>query len=262
LVACSFLAFHPSPDKTESPPSFRAALLKLIHNIKTSFSFRDFWCLAFWKFLTPSTYQSLTSTWGVAYVKALGYPQDRAVYYIAVTSIAWTVGAPFLAVATNWVRTRKWCLVGCTAVATGAAIGFTLIDADPGVPALLAMLFVFALTSGASLTIAAITFKEMLSKELVGTLMGCGNLVMIGASIEQDITAAVVAKYERAGGDVPLIAYRYGLWLLSAVSCGISIVLLLIIKDTYQKAVTDEQKERNAAPQSLDVPMISAGDAE
>jgi hypothetical protein len=131
---------------------------------------------------------------------------------------------------------------------------------DPGAPALLAMLFLFALTSGASLTIAAITFKEMLSKELVGTLMGCGNLVMIGASIEQNITAAVVAKYETAGGNVPLIAYRYGFWVLSAASCGVSLVLVLIMNDTYQKAVTDEVNENDTGQKSLDVQIISPAD--
>jgi hypothetical protein len=134
------------------------------------------------------------------------------------------------------------------------------MEEDPGVPALLSMLFLFALTSGASLTIAAITFKEMLSKEIVGTLMGCGNLVMIGASIEQDVTAAVVAKYEDDAGNVPLIAYRYGFWLLSAVSCGVSIGLVLVIKDTYLKAVEAEEREKDAGVRSLDVQMVTGGE--
>jgi MFS family permease len=258
LTFCALVVLQPSPDAGPSAArTCRATMGQLWANIKMSLGFRDFWCLALWKFLTPSTFQSVAATWGVAYlVNGLGYERPRAVYFVSATSIAWTVGAPVLAVASNWVRTRKWCLIVCTCVAAGTAAGFAAVARDPGWPAVLAMLIVFALAGGASLTVAAITFKEMLSKELVGTLMGCGNLVMIGTSVEQDITAAVVARYEDPDtGKVPLIAYRLGLWTLSAASIGLSLVLLLVIKDTFKKAEEEEKKE---GPTAIEERLVRA----
>ena len=222
------------------------AMEKLRANLKASLSYRDFWLLAIWKFLTPATYQSVAATWGVSYLaNGLGMPQVSAAYYIMIVSFAWTAGAPFLAVVSNWVRTRKWCIVVCTVLATASTIAFACIDKMPHIAVVVVLLFVFALTSGASLTIAAIMFKEMLAREQVGTLMGCGNLIMFGTSVQQDITAAVVARYEH-DEEVPLIAYRYGLWTLSAVSCGISLVLVLFVKDTYKHALEKEQEENKS----------------
>ena len=221
-----------------------AAMTKLRSNLKASLGYRDFWLLAIWKFLTPATYQSVAATWGISYLEhGLKMEHDKASYYIMIVSIAWTAGAPFLAVVSNWVHTRKWCLVTCTVLATASTVAFAFIERMPHIAVIIVLLFVFALTSGASLTIAAIMFKEMLSRELVGTLMGCGNLIMFGTSVQQDITAAVVAKYEK-DGEIPLIAYRYGLWTLSAISCGVSLVLVLFVRDTYKQALAQEQNEQ------------------
>lgn len=190
------------------------------------------------------------------------------------TSFAWTVGAPFLALVSNWTHTRKWCLFVCTLIATASTLIFAFVvgvvnSSNINLNALiLSLLFVFALNSGASLTIAAITFKEMLSKELVGTLMGCGNFfLMVGTSIEMDITSAVVAKYEQNSQyeeKVPLIAFRYGLWLLSAISCGISLIFILLLKDTYKKAIdeTNDVKKNKDDTNSIEKPIIEDYDNE
>lgn len=245
LGVLSFFLMQGSPHQVTESPSFKESMAKLVQNLKMSLTYRDFWLLAFWKFLTPATYQSVAATWGVSYLEnGLGMTHKEAAYYISIVSVAWTAGAPFLAVISNWVHTRKWCLVVCTAVATASTTAFTLIGTTPHIAVTITLLFVFALTSGASLTISAVTFKEMLSKELVGTLMGCGNLVMLGTSVQQDITSAVIARYENGDDSPPLVAYRYGLWLTSAVSCGISLVLTFFIRDTYKKATEAENTDK------------------
>ena len=243
--------------------SFKESMVRLVSNVKKCISFKDFWLLAFWKFFTPSTYSNVSSTWGASYMKnGLGYSPEKAANYISMTSFAWTVGAPFLAVVSNWIHTRKWCLFVCTFIATLSTIFFTVIKEPISDALILAMLFIFALTSGASLTIAAITFKEMLSKELVGTLMGCGNLfLMVGTSIEMDITSAVVSLYEkRTEGKDLLNGYKYGLWLMSAISCGLSLFLIFFLKDTYKKAISEanDSNAPNGDQNSIQTPIIEA----
>jgi sugar phosphate permease len=249
LSGLNFLFMQGSPHPITL--TLKQAWSTLIRNIRSSLTYRDFWLLAFWKFLTPSTYQSLTAAYGVKYLKTW-FPQHKAVDYITMTSIAWTVGAPFLAVVPNWVKTRKWCLVVCSIVATGLTIGFTCMTKEPSEAGVMAMLFGFALAAGASMTIAAVIFKEMLSKELVGTLMGCGNLVMVGTAVEEVITASILKKYE---DPPPLKAFRYGFWGLSTVSCGIGTILTFLIKDTWQKARDEEDREGNEQG-SIEEPMI------
>lgn len=248
---------------------FKESMITLLSNVKKCVSSRDFWFLSLWKFLTPSTYSNVSSTWGSLYLKrGLNFSHEKAANYISMTSFAWTVGAPFLALVSNWTRTRKWCLFVCTFIATASTLIFAFVvgvvdDSNISLNALvLSLLFIFALNSGASLTVAAITFKEMLSKELVGTLMGCGNFfLMVGTSIEMDLTSVVVAKYEQNSGSeekVPLIAFRYGLWLLSAVSCGTSLLFILLLKDTYKKAIDEkiDDTKINDDANSIEKPII------
>lgn len=245
LAIPSFFLLKDPKKEGKTKVSAKFAFSKLIQNVKLSSSLKDFWFLAIWKFLTPSTYSNVSSTWGKSYLlHGLGYDKKKASSYISITSFAWTVGSPFLALVSNWTHTRKWCLLVCTIIAFGATIFFAVLNHSQSNALIISMLFVFALTSGASLTIAAITFKEMLSKELVGTLMGCGNFFMlIGTSIEQTLTACFVNKYEnKETGVIPLIAYRYGLWTLSAVSICLSIPLLLLLKDTYYKALIEGEQ--------------------
>lgn len=256
-----------SDTKNERKMNFKDSMIQLFSNVKKCVTFRDFWFLSIWKFLTPSTYSNVSSTWGGSYLKnGLHFTQEKSANYISMTSFAWTVGAPFLSLVSNWTHTRKWCLFVCTLIATMSTFVFSFVigvveNSVVNLNALiLAMLFIFALNSGASLTIAAITYKEMLAKELVGTLMGCGNFFfMIGTSIEMDVTALVVAKYEKNSDDsIPLAAFRYGLWLLSGISCGISLVFILLLKDTYKKAIVDckDEKKKKEDPNSIETPMI------
>lgn len=251
ILSFFFMQGTSDTDTKKEKPTFKESMEKLGKNLKASLTYRDFWLLAFWKFLTPATYQSVAATWGVSYLEnGLGMTHKQAAYYISIVSIAWTAGAPFLAIVSNWVRSRKWCLVVCTALATGSTAAFACISSPPHVAVTVVLLFVFALTSGASLTLSAVTFKEMLSKEVVGTLMGCGNLVMFGTSVQQDVTSAVIAKYE-SGGQVPLVAYRYGLWMTSAISCGIALLLTLFIRDTYKKAREEEKENEDSITTNL-----------
>lgn len=262
-------------EKEKKKIGFKDSMITLLSNVKKCVTSRDFWFLSLWKFLTPSTYSNVSSTWGSLYLKrGLNFSHEKAANYISMTSFAWTVGAPFLALVSNWTHTRKWCLFVCTLIATASTLIFAFVvgvvnSSNINLNALiLSLLFVFALNSGASLTIAAITFKEMLSKELVGTLMGCGNFfLMVGTSIEMDITSAVVAKYEQNSQyeeKVPLIAFRYGLWLLSAISCGISLIFILLLKDTYKKAIdeTNDVKKNKDDTNSIEKPIIEDYDNE
>lgn len=250
----SFFLLKDPKDKKKTKISAKYAFSKLIRNVKLSTSFKDFWLLAIWKFLTPSTYSNVSSTWGKSYLlHGLGYNKKKASYYISITSLSWTVGAPFLALVSNWLHTRKWCLFVCTIIAFGSTIYFSILDHTPSDATIISTLFIYALTSGASLTIAAITFKEMLSKEHVGTLMGCGNFFMlVGTSIEQTLTAFFVNKYEQNTGAIPLIAYRLGLWTTSSISIGLSLILLLLLHDTYYKAINEveliDNTIQNTAP--------------
>ncbi|KAH0785895.1 major facilitator superfamily transporter [Histomonas meleagridis] len=261
LSIFAFIFLKGSPDPSKYKITFKEAMHKLLNNVKKSATFRDFWLLAIWKFLTPSTYSNVSSTWGKSYLQnGLKYDQKKSSYYISITSIAWTVGAPFLALISNWIKNRKICLIVCTFIATGSTIFFSVLNYTPKDAVIIAMLFVFALSSGASLTVAAITFKEMLSKELVGTLMGCGNLfLMLGTSIEGSITSYVVSLYENTKDKtIPIIAYQYGLWMLSAISCGLSLFCLFPIKDPYYKALNEDDDKLKKQIESMETPMLQS----
>ena len=87
-------------------------------------------------------------------------------------------------------------------------------------------------------------FKEMYGKDLVGTMMGCGNFFMLlGSSIFPDTTAAILnhsAYYEQGTKMYPLWAFRYGLWLMAAIAEFVSLFFVFFAKDTYKKAMEGE----------------------
>jgi len=213
----------------------------LFRNIVEISKHYEFWLLASWKFLTPSTYTSVSSTWGSSYMQmGFNYDQTKASHFISMTSFAWTVGAPLLALVTNLVKSRKLVIISCTFIASITAYLFYMIKSPPNETVLQIYLFVFALSSGSSLTVSAIYFKELLTKDLVGTLMGCGNMFMLlGTSIEQYITGEILKNSVLPNKKYPLSAYRTGLWLLSFISITISLIPLSVLKDTYQKSMNE-----------------------
>jgi MFS family permease len=244
-----------TPDGRINPKdTVRDTFVKLFQNIKSAFTFKDFWMIAIWKFLTPSQYSSVTSTWGSTYLEqGLGYSSKKAAKYISMTSLGWTVGSPFMSVFSNWVHTRKWTMFVNTVIASAAAFAFFSLKSAPSNGVILTMLFFFALFSGSSLVISAIMFKEMYGKSLVGTMMGCGNFFMlIGTSISQDVTAAILASYKKTEEKTyPLISFRYGLWLLAAICITVSLVFVFFAKDTYKKAMEEESRNNAVSAQPL-----------
>lgn len=245
LSVFALLFLRGSPNQEIERPSFKQASSTLWVNIRQCLTFRDFWLLAMWKFLTASTYSSVSSTWGASYLeKGLGYSHPSAGQIISITSVTWSVGSPFLSILSNAVHNRKICLLIMTVVAAVSSLSFIFINHTTGW--ILAVLIIFSLSTGASLTIAAIMFKEMLTKDIVGTLMGCGNLfLMVGTSIEQVITGEVLKHFQDGMGKPTLNGFKYGLWTLSAVSCTCSIFFVIFIKDTFKKAMEPEDPETN-----------------
>ena len=234
----------------------KETFVKLLHNIKSAFTFKDFWMIALWKFLTPSQYSSVTSTWGSTYLEqGLKYSAKKAAKFVSMTSLGWTVGSPFMSVFSNWVHTRKWTMFVNTVIASVASFVFFSFKSTPSDGVILTMLFFFALFSGSSLVISAIMFKEMYGKDLVGTMMGCGNFFMlVGTSISQDTTAAILASYKTGTEKTyPLVSFRYGLWLLAACCITVSLVFVFFAKDTYKKAI-EEEAESN---ENINEPLIS-----
>ena len=218
----------------------------LFQNIKEAMTFKDFWFLATWKFLTPAAFSSVSSTWGNSYLRmGFGFSQEKASQYISMTSIAWTICSPLMAFISNTLHTRKWSIFVCTVIGTICAFIFTFLKNEPAGWILLLLLFLFTMTTGTSMVLSVIFFKELHSPALVGTMMGCGNMfLLLGTAVQQDVTAAILPLYEDpATKTYPLVAYRYGLWLLTALSCLVSLLPIVFVHDTYNKAVSTVNSE-------------------
>ena len=245
LGILSFFLMKGSPEGTILPnKSFLETFKQLFMNLKIAITFKDFWMIAIWKFLTPSQYSSVSSTWGATYLKqGLGYSQEKAAHFISMTSLGWTIGSPFMSVISNWVHTRKWTMFFNTVIGCASALCFFFITKAPQDWEIITLLFLFAMFSGSSLVISAIMFKEMYGKDLVGTMMGSGNFFMlIGTSIFQDITAAILDDSVKGtqSETYPLAAFRYGLWLMAAIAEFISLFFVFFAKDTYKKAMESQ----------------------
>ena len=259
LAILAFFIIKNAPNSNKSQnKTFKEFFINLKKNVYECLNFSDFWFLSLWKFLTPAFYSTISSNVGITYLrKGLHFDQTKSQYYITITSITSAIGSPIVVSLSHILHTRKWLLLSFTLLAVFVEIILAIFTKFSDAIIIL-LLFLFALTTGAGLTLAAVLYKEMLRKELVGTLLGCGNLfLMIGTFIQQMIISAVVKKYENEETKViSFDAFRYGVWTFAAIVCFISIFFLFFVKDSYKKAI-ENQNDDNFSTQNSNNPLLS-----
>ena len=207
-------------------------------NLLTAVRNTSFWKLASWGATGPSSFFSVSGFWGVAYIVAVfGIAKEKAGYVVMMLSIAWIVGAPVLASISEALKTRKWII--CSGAVLSAAVCYGFMGLGEWSPEWLLwiMLFLYGVSTSAVVAIGVTCYKEMSDPVVVGLTMGMANLFpFVMASILQNINMAVMKLVD--GGEVEVHstkAYRYGLWLVNGISCTISIIGPLLVKETFPK---------------------------
>lgn len=215
-------------------------------NLLTAAKNKSFWKLALWGATGPSSFFSVSGFWGVAYsVAVFGINKEKAGYVVMMLSIAWIVGAPVLASLSEALKTRKWIIFGGAVLSAVVCFGFMGIDGDSPEWLLWMMLFAYGVSTSAVVAIGVTSYKEMSDPSVVGLTMGMANLFpFVMASILQNINTVVMKAIDGGETDVHSTkAYKLGLWLVNGVSCTISILGPLMVKETFQK--TPDEPESN-----------------
>ena len=169
-------------------------------------------------------------------------------------SIAWIVGAPVLASLSEALKTRKWVVFSGAVLSSCVCYSFMALKGSNPQWILWFMLFIYGISTSAVVAVGVTMYKEMSEPSVVGLTMGMANLFpFVMASILQNINMAVMRAID---GDVETHsykAYQFGLWLVNGISCTISILGPLMVKDTINKekdyqAEVDEREQELISP--------------
>ena len=222
---------------------FAGHMRKLGANLRLVLGKRNFWFLAIWDFLSPSTFQNLSSMWAGPYLRdVVKLDSGIASYSLMMLPLSWVIGAPILVGLSDCLKTRKWMIVVCCAVGLATCAGFIFVTEKTNYVLVLCMLFVYALGSSAVLAVGNAMFKEM-NSAAVATSMGCANFFpFIATAILQTVSPLMLnlAEKEQPETGHSLRAYRLGLWVPTLIMLSGALLSSIFTTETYPKKVVDD----------------------
>ena len=228
----------------EDTSGFRYQMRKMCANWGLVLGKKNFWLLAIWNFMAPSTFQNLSSMWAGPYLRdVVKLESGIAGYSMMMLPLSWVVGAPILVAVSDCVKTRKWVIVVCCGIGLATCSGFMFVTEKTNYVLVLCMLFVYALGASAVLAVANAMFKEM-NSTAVATALGCANFCPYFTTAILQIVSPLMlsaAEKEMPESGHSLRAYRLGLWLPCMCMLSCAFLSVMFTKDTFPRASAETE---------------------
>lgn len=260
----------PKPPKEPVLQVLKTKLIQLGKNCKTVMSNPQFWPVACWSGLNTSVYflftTSLSTKWQT---KALGKEQNRAATNNLFLSFAWVFGSPIALFVSDLLHSRKWMLVGGSAVSVACGLVIVFVDDNKLKNGVLMILFLlWAIGNSTLIGVALAMNKEQQPLTLQSSAMGIGNgcpalVCAILYNIQPVALNAVLGDGSHEHSDYRR-AYNYTFWIPAIVMNGLGGIAAIFAKETFGTQPEDldvEKKSSSSGHKAADSAKVQPDDA-
>ena len=267
-VLCFFFArgnplvFHYPPvnrqlDRNPAEIPIRDKLAVLWDNFKTVCSYWSYWMCILYSFLSNGPYYNMNGMWASQFlIDIYDYDEQGAGLIMTSMTVGSIVGPIIVPLICELFSTKKIPLV--ISAACGALFAFVLgyyyFDFPYGWKlhlSLIACFFLFSVTSSVTSIYIALACSYF-DPNIAGSAVGFLNMfTFIVSAIYQAISSEIIYKYPNPEKENAYLwqGYQYGVWLFSAISFLVSIVVGMIMKDAAHFKNEDDPED---IPKSMD----------
>lgn len=219
-----------------APMPVKQKLLLLWVNFKTVVVYGYFWLVTIYNMLASGPYFNIAGYWGGPYlVDVLGYSKKKKGLTLLSISIGLILGSLTIPNVSTLLHNKKWILF------VSSVIAF-----------IVCLIFVFL---GENFPLGAIWALYILVGTFTGSAVGIGNFFLfLSSAVFQQISTSTVPIYghNEVNHGYTWKGYKYGLWLFSAITLGVSAILIVFAKDNSAAQKKDEQAKD--IPNDADMP--------
>jgi len=206
------------------------------HSVRDALSYRNVWIVLLAPIGVAGSVLTFAGLWGVPYFRQVhGLDTKTAAAITSVLLVAWALGGPVLAAASERLGRRKPIYIACVIVALICwAIVYYVV---PPLPVMIAVLIVGGFASGAMI-IGFAWARESVPARLMGTTAGICNMgPLLGGMLLQPGVGWLLDRYwqgEMVGGArvYDAAAYQAGFTLMFACVIA-SLLLILLARETH-----------------------------
>lgn len=212
-----------------------------------------FWPLCLWYSLLVGLYFSVGGLWWGPYLmEGCGLSEDQAGSVISLAYMVAILGQPFLAALSEFFRSRKKILVGCTLAALAATSILPVFGAHMPPWALTLQGIIFTVAAGMVGAVAFASAREMFPLRVAGTAIGCLQTLpyLVMTPLIQKLFGLAL-EFQTSMGVAQASAYARAQYVNIAVIV-LALMAILLTKETFQGKAPSGQEARAPAPERQD----------
>jgi sugar phosphate permease len=259
LFCLFLLKGHPrgfgfAPVNEESPvikTTIKEKCRSLWENFKLVISKLVFWLVSMFCFFTSGPGFAMSGLWLAPFLQhVFGYTLQESGNISLSTTIGALIGSIALPAISRLSGTRKWTLVGSSAVLLSVCLCFAFVGFSKiNLAALIVMLGLFGMTTNSTIVVGFAILREKYPVSAAGAVIGCANCIaLLSSAVFQQVSSEIIKK-EGTVGDSDIYtdkAYQFGIWVLFAAAAGLSIACMAVVSDrgsASEGAVGGEEEE-------------------
>ncbi|OHS99790.1 transporter [Tritrichomonas foetus] len=220
----------------DADSSCKDKLRQLFSNFKSVVAYPWFWLVVIYSVFCSGPYFDVSGMWGGPFLTdVFNMEATKVGNTLIALSVGLIAGSLFIPPLSSVFRTRKWvlfvtALIACISLTVFAIFGSKL----PYGVVILLFLFLGMFTNSMT-SVCYPLIREYFHPAIAGTAVGCANIfTFLSTAVFQNISGEVIAltgktddpeRYSERG-------YQIGLWMITAISMGISTLVIAFAKDS------------------------------
>ena len=196
--------------------------------------------------LASGPYFNIAGYWGGPYlVDVLGYTKKQKGITLISISIGLILGSLTLPNISTLLRTKKWMLFFSSCVAFTVTLILFFLGKSFSNTVIWILYILVGTFTGSLISISYPLMSSYFHPSIAGSAVGIGNffLFMSSAIFQQISTSTIPLKgHDEISHKYTWEGYKYGLWLFSAVTLGVSAITILFAKEISSQKKEDPTK--------------------
>ena len=226
--------------------TLKQKLKQLFTNLFIVLKYPWFYPVALFTIVTHGPYYNANGMWNGPFLSdVFGFDSVKVGNTLISLSVGFIFGSIFIPLFSTLMKTRKWCLLIISILATFSCFVFFIFGPDTPYIVICLMLFIFGAFTMPNSAVAYSLVREYYPASISGSSVGMINFfTQITSGAFQTISSTIIKHYGQESPDVyKWVGYKMGLWLFSGVCLAFGCILSIFFKESdfvKAKDVADE----------------------